>query len=65
MTSSTTYDGNDSIRGNKIYVKENGQGVILDFGAKLYDYDKFYAWPNQPRAIRGINDYWQLNFINL
>ncbi|MFX0137510.1 MAG: MBL fold metallo-hydrolase, partial [Candidatus Hodarchaeota archaeon] len=63
MTSITVYDGNDTIGGNKIYVEERGQGLFLDFGANLHNYDKFYKWPNQPRTIRGIYDYWHLNFI--
>ncbi|MBA7648653.1 hypothetical protein ES703_56441 [subsurface metagenome] len=63
MTEITIYDGNDTIGGNKIYVEENGEGVFLDFGANLHNYDKFYKWPDQPRGIRGIYDFWQLNFI--
>jgi len=60
MTEITVYDANDTISGNKIYVEENGEGVFLDFGANLHNYDKFYKWPDQPRGIRGIYDFmWQ------
>jgi ribonuclease J len=63
MTSITVYDGNDTIGGNKIYVEENNEGIFLDFGANLSNYDKFFSWPSQPRAIRGIYDYLLLPFL--
>lgn len=63
MTSITVYDGNDTIGGTKIYVEDHGEGLFLDFGTNIHNYDKFFQPFIQPRANRGIHDLWHLDLI--
>ena len=63
MTSITIYDGNDTIGGTKIYIREKGNGIFLDFGMNFKKYGAFFQQFISPRKPRGIHDLIQLNLI--
>jgi len=63
MTSLQIFDGIDTIGGNKIYLKENGKGIFLDFGMNFKKYGDFFHQFISPRSIRGIYDLIYLNLI--
>jgi ribonuclease J len=56
MSSLTIYDGATGIGGNKIYLEENNQGVLLDFGKNFGKYGLFYEEFLKNRDTRGIHD---------
>ena len=59
----TVYDGADSIGGSKIYVREDDNGVFLDFGMNFARYSLYYEEFITERTARGIYDLWHLNLI--
>ncbi len=63
MASIQIFDGSDTIGGNKIYLEENGKGILLDFGMNFKKYGDFFQQFISPRSIRGIYDLIHLNLI--
>jgi ribonuclease J len=63
MTSIQIFDGSDTIGGNKIYLEENGKGLLLDFGMNFKKYGDFFQQFISPRSIRGIYDLIYLNLL--
>ncbi|MFX0104885.1 MAG: MBL fold metallo-hydrolase, partial [Candidatus Hodarchaeota archaeon] len=63
MTSIQVFDGNNTIGGNKIYIEENKEGFLLDFGMNFKKYGEFFQEYISPRSIRGVYDLFHLNLI--
>ena len=63
MVSLTVYDGAMGIGGNKLYLEENGNGVLLDFGKNFKKYGAFYEEFLKNRDTRGIHDLMYLNLL--
>ncbi|MFX1350051.1 MAG: ribonuclease J [Promethearchaeota archaeon] len=63
MTSIQIFDGYNTIGGNKIYLEENGEGILLDFGMNFKNYGNFFQEFISPRSTRGIYDLFHLNLI--
>jgi ribonuclease J len=59
----TVYDGAYCIGGNKIYLEENGRGVLLDFGMNFSKYGEYYQEFLKERSNRGIYDLIHLGMI--
>lgn len=56
-------DGANSIGGTKIYLKERGVGVLLEFGIDFGKWGQFFEEFLRPRVGRGIEDLWKLKLI--
>ena len=63
MVSLTVYDGAIGIGGNKIYLEDNGKGVLLDFGKNFGKYGQFYEEFLKNRDTRGIHDLMYLELL--
>ncbi|MFX1500159.1 MAG: MBL fold metallo-hydrolase [Promethearchaeota archaeon] len=63
MTSIKIFDGNDTIGGNKVYLEEKDEGILLDFGMNFKKYGYFFQEYISPRSTRGIYDLFHLNLI--
>jgi ribonuclease J len=63
MATLTVYDGAHCIGGNKIYLEENGRGILLDFGMNFASYGEYYQEFLKERSNRGIHDLIHLNMI--
>ncbi|MFX1411413.1 MAG: MBL fold metallo-hydrolase RNA specificity domain-containing protein [Promethearchaeota archaeon] len=63
MTTITIYDGAETIGGTKIYLKEKGNGLFLDFGMNFKKYGEYFQEFLKERPTRGIHDLIQLNLI--
>ncbi|MFW9901560.1 MAG: MBL fold metallo-hydrolase [Candidatus Thorarchaeota archaeon] len=63
MTSIQVLDGSETIGGNKIYIEDNGEGILLDFGMNFKKYGNFFQEFISPRSSRGIHDLFFLNLI--
>ena len=59
----TVYDGSSNIGGNKIYLEENGRGILLDFGMNFAKYGEYYQEFLKERSNRGIYDLINLEMI--
>jgi ribonuclease J len=42
MVQVTVYDGCSIIGGNKVYIEDEGRGVLLDFGMNFARYGEYY-----------------------
>ena len=63
MVSLTVYDGANGIGGNKLYLEDNGKGVLLDFGKNFGKYGQFYEEFLKNRDTRGIHDLMYLDLL--
>ncbi|MFO8018368.1 MAG: MBL fold metallo-hydrolase [Promethearchaeia archaeon] len=63
MTSITVYDGARTIGGTKIYLEEEKEGILLDFGMNFAKEREYFQDFMTPRRSRGIYDYLTLNLI--
>ena len=64
MATITVDYGAATIGGNKIYVKEGGRNVFLDFGKNFRKYGRFYEEYLKNRTTRGIHDLLHLGLIH-
>ncbi len=56
-------EGGNSIGGTKIYLEEQGVGVLLDFGIDYARWGRFFEEFLRPRVGRGIEDIWKLGLV--
>ena len=63
MVSLTVYDGANGIGGNKLYLEDDGKGVLLDFGKNFGKYGQFYEEFLKNRDTRGIHDLIYLDLL--
>jgi ribonuclease J len=57
-------DGKNTIGGNKILIKQEKNGLLLDFGLNFDTYGRYFEEYLKPRcSCVGIRDFWDLNII--
>jgi len=63
LVSLTVYDGANGIGGNKLYLEDDGKGILLDFGKNFGKYGQFYEEFLKNRDTRGIHDLIYLDLL--
>ena len=63
MVDITIYDGSNTIGGSKIHVRENNEGLLLDFGMNFKKHGIYFQEYLSWRASRGIYDLIKLKLI--
>jgi len=56
-------EGTRCIGGTKLFLQENGTGILLDFGINYSKWNRYFEEFLNPRSARGLVDYWTLDLI--